>query len=205
MSAAGRLNVDTSSRSRACLCVFLAWIVAAWFERIAHKYSPRSSRWGPVAIATVCLFIFTEDTIFALHTAGMPKSGIRTFVASRPLEPATLYVVVPDYMTATFVFYVRDPRVAYTAFPQTDHPEVFRVWDRWEPLQPPSLYERHRQAGEQGPRVSTARPDRGRRLRRGSDVGRAFSTVRPRGGSWIRWRRATLSSRKRAIPVAWRR
>lgn len=126
VSAAGRLNVRYVVPFEGLLCVFLAWIVAAWFERIAHKYSPVLPRWVPVAIATGCLFIFTEDTIFALHTAGMPKSGIRTFVASQPLDPATLYVVVPDYMTATFVFYVRDPRVAYTAFTQTDHPEVFR-------------------------------------------------------------------------------
>jgi hypothetical protein len=108
------------------LCVFLAWIVAAWFERVAHKYSRGLPRWVPVAIAIGCLFILTEDVIFALHTAGMPKSGIRTFVASQPLDPATLYVVVPDYMTATFVFYMRDSRVAYTAFTQTDHPEIFR-------------------------------------------------------------------------------
>jgi hypothetical protein len=45
---------------------------------------------------------------------------------SQPLDPATLYVMIPDDITATFAFYARDAHVAYTAFGQTDHPEIYK-------------------------------------------------------------------------------
>jgi len=126
ISAGGRLNVRYIAPFQGLLCVFLAWVVVAWFERFAHGLRPRPRRWAAAATATLGLFVLAEDTIFAAHTARLPKSGIRTFVASQPLDPASLYVIVPDYMTATFVFYARDPGVAYTAFAQVDHPEIFR-------------------------------------------------------------------------------
>jgi uncharacterized membrane protein len=126
VSVAGRLNVRYVVPFEGLFCVFLAWIVAASFGRAALEHSSRPPRWAVVLTATVALFMLTEDVIFAAHTARLPKSGIRTFVTSQPLDPATLYVVVPDYMTATFAFYARNPRIAYTAFGQTDHPEIFR-------------------------------------------------------------------------------
>jgi 4-amino-4-deoxy-L-arabinose transferase-like glycosyltransferase len=129
VSAAGKLNVRYVAPFEGLLCVFLAWIVAAWFERLARKRASRLPLWGTVVTAALGAFILAEDVIFAAHTARLPKSGIRTFVASQPLDPATLYVVVPDYMTATFVFYARGNRVAYTAFAQADHPEIFRYGD----------------------------------------------------------------------------
>jgi hypothetical protein len=126
ISAAGRLNVRYAVLFEGLLCVFLAWIVAAWFERITREYPAQWARWGAAVTALICLFIVTEDVIFAMHTAGMPKSGIRTFVATQPLDPATLYVIAPYDLTATFAFYARDAQVAYTAFPQSDHPEIFK-------------------------------------------------------------------------------
>ncbi len=136
VSGAGRLNVRYAVLFEGLLCVFLAWIVAAWFERITREYPSQWARWGAAVTATICLFIVTEDAIFAAHTAGMPKSGIRTFVMSRPLDPATLYVIVPDFMTATFAFYARDAGVAYTAFPQSDHPEIFKFGNDADPYAP---------------------------------------------------------------------
>ncbi|HVR46690.1 MAG TPA: glycosyltransferase family 39 protein [Candidatus Binatia bacterium] len=126
ISAAGRLNVRYAVIFEGLLCVFLAWIVAAWFQRVTREYPSHWARWGAAVTATISLFIATEDVIFALHTAGMPKSGIRTFAVSQPLDAATLYVIAPDDITATFAFYSRDAHVAYTAFPQTDHPEIFK-------------------------------------------------------------------------------
>lgn len=120
VSAAGRLNVRYVVPFEGLLCVFLAWVVVDCLGRA------RLPRWEVVAAAVVAVFIVTEDVIFAAHTASMPKSGIRTFVASQAIDPATLYVVVPDSIAATFAFYARDARVSYTAFGQTDHPEIFR-------------------------------------------------------------------------------
>ncbi len=136
ISGAGRLNVRYAVLFEGLLCVFLAWLVAAWFERIAREYPSQWARWGAVLTAVVCLFIVTEDVIFAAHTAGMPKSGIRTFVGSRPLDADTLYVIVPDYLTATFAFYARDAHVAYAAFPQSDHPEIFKFGNDASPYAP---------------------------------------------------------------------
>ncbi len=126
ISAAGRLNVRYTVIFEGFLCVFLAWLVAAWFERITLDYEARWVRWGAAVTAVIGLFIVTEDVIFAAHTASMPKSGIRTFVESQPLDPATLYVMVPGDITATFAFYARRAHVAFTAFPQSDHPEIFK-------------------------------------------------------------------------------
>ncbi|HEY6324935.1 MAG TPA: glycosyltransferase family 39 protein [Candidatus Cybelea sp.] len=125
ISAAGRLNVRYAVLFEGLLCVFLAWIVAAWFERITREYPSQWARWGAAVTAAIGLFIVTEDVIFAAHTASLPKSGIRTFAMSQPLDPAALYVIAPDDMTATFAFYARDAHVAYAAFPESDHPEIF--------------------------------------------------------------------------------
>jgi hypothetical protein len=126
VSAAGRLNVRYIVPFEGLLCVFLAWVVAAWFEAITRKYPAQWARWGAAITAVLCVLMVSENVIFALHTARMPKSGIRTFVGLKPLDPATLYVMVPDAITATFAFYARGPQVAYAAFPQSDHPEIFR-------------------------------------------------------------------------------
>ncbi len=126
ISGAGRLDVRYIPPFEGFCCVFLAWPVVAWFERITLEYRSRWARWRVAAAATVCVFIATEDVIFAAHTATMPESGIRTFVLSQRLDPATLYVIAPDNMTATFAFYARGAPVAYTAFVQADHPEIFR-------------------------------------------------------------------------------
>ncbi len=126
VSGAGRLNVRYVVPFEGLLCVFLAWIVAAWFEAMTLKRSSRLPRWGVIATATIAAFVLTEDVVFAAHTARLPKSGIRTFVRSVPLDPGTLYVIVPDSMTATFVFYARDPRIAYAAFTQADLPEIYK-------------------------------------------------------------------------------
>jgi 4-amino-4-deoxy-L-arabinose transferase-like glycosyltransferase len=126
IAAAGRLGIRYIAPFIGLFYVFLAWIVAAWVERVRLERPSQWMQWGAAVTAVLCLFIVIEDAVFSMHTAGMPESGIRTFVRSQPLDPATLYVVAPDYMTATFAFYARDPHVAYTAFGQTDHPEIFR-------------------------------------------------------------------------------
>jgi uncharacterized membrane protein len=126
VSGAGRLNVRYVAPFEGLLCVFLAWVAVAWFERVMLEHPSQWARLGAAATATLCVFVLAEDVIFAAHTASMPRSGIRTFVMSRPLDPTTLYVIAPDYMTATFAFYARDAHVAYTAFAQTDHPEILR-------------------------------------------------------------------------------
>jgi 4-amino-4-deoxy-L-arabinose transferase-like glycosyltransferase len=126
VAGAGRFGVRYIAPFIGLFCVFLAWIVAAWFERVRLERPSQWARWGAAVTAVLCLFMVSEDVVFALHTAGMPESGIRTFVRSQPLDPATLYVIAPDYITATFAFYARDAQVAYTAFGQTDHPEIFR-------------------------------------------------------------------------------
>jgi 4-amino-4-deoxy-L-arabinose transferase-like glycosyltransferase len=126
IAGAGRLGVRYIGPFLGLFCVFLAWIVSAWFERVRLERPSQWARWGATVTAVLCVFMVTEDVVFSLHTAAMPESGIRTFVRSRPLDPATLYVIAPDYMTATFAFYARDAQVAYTAFGQTDHPEIFR-------------------------------------------------------------------------------
>lgn len=126
IAGAGRLGVRYIAPFLGLFCVFLAWIVAAWFERITLEHPSRWTRWGAAATALLCVFVVSEDIIFAVHTARMPESGIRTFVRSQPLDPATLYVIVPDYMTATFAFYARHAPVTYTAFGQNHHPEIFR-------------------------------------------------------------------------------
>jgi hypothetical protein len=126
IAAAGRLGIRYIAAFVGLLYVFLAWIVTAWSERIALERPSQWARWGAAVTAVLCLFIVTEDIVFSFHMAGMPESGIRTFVRSQPLDPTTLYVIAPDYMTATYAFYARDAKVAYTAFGQTDHPEIFR-------------------------------------------------------------------------------
>lgn len=126
VSSAGRLNVRYVVPFLGLFDVFLAWIAVAWFGRTALEHPESWRRWGAAVTAVLCIFVATEDVIFASHTAAMPKSGIRTFAMSQPLDPATLYVFAPDYITATFAFYARDAHVAYTAFPQTDRPEVYR-------------------------------------------------------------------------------
>jgi 4-amino-4-deoxy-L-arabinose transferase-like glycosyltransferase len=129
IASAGKLNVRYIAPFEGLLCVFLAWIVAAWFEGATMKRPLHLQRGGVVATATICAFILIEDVVFAAHTATLPKSGVRTFVRAGALDPATLYVVVPDYMAATFVYYARAQPVAYTAFAQFDHPEIFRYGD----------------------------------------------------------------------------
>jgi 4-amino-4-deoxy-L-arabinose transferase-like glycosyltransferase len=126
IAGAGRFGIRYIVPFAGLFYVFLAWIAVAWFERIMQERPLQWARWGATVTAVLCVFMAAEDVVFSFHTAGMPESGIRTFVRSRPLDRTTLYVSVPDYITATFAFYARDTQVAYTAFGQTDHPEIFR-------------------------------------------------------------------------------
>ena len=70
ISAAGRLNVRYAVLFEGLLCVFLAWIVVAWFERVAREYPSQWARWGAALSAVIGLFIVTEDVIFALRISG---------------------------------------------------------------------------------------------------------------------------------------
>lgn len=124
VAGAGRLNVRYVALFEGLFCVFLAWIVVASLQ-IERVRRPQSWQWQRAALVLLAAFILVEDTIFALHTARLPKSGIRTFVSTTTLDPSTLYAIAPDYMTATFVFYARDPRIPYTAWIQSDRPEIF--------------------------------------------------------------------------------
>lgn len=129
VAAAGRFNIRYVAPFEGLFCVFSAWVVATWFGRMRLEHPSGWKRFGSGVTALLCLFIVAQNVIFALHTTRLPKSGIRTFVASQPLNRATLYVIVPDYMAATFAFYTQRERIAYTAFPQTDHPEIYRYGD----------------------------------------------------------------------------
>jgi 4-amino-4-deoxy-L-arabinose transferase-like glycosyltransferase len=134
-SAAGQLRDRYLAPFEGLFCVFLAWVVGTWFQRTRSEHPLAWRRWGAGVTVALCAFFAIEDVTFAAHNSSIPKSGIRSFVAAQPLDPATLYVIAPDYMTATFAFYARNAHVTYTGFVQTDHPEIYRfsdtsIWNR---------------------------------------------------------------------------
>jgi hypothetical protein len=108
------------------LCVFLAWAVASYIQRVGLQNPLGWRRWG---VGTVVLFgaaCFIGDATYAIELSAAPLSGIRSFAATQPLDSATLYVIAPNYMAATFAFYARDVDVHYGGFAQADHPEIWR-------------------------------------------------------------------------------
>lgn len=110
------------------LCVSLAWAITSCIRHVSSEDPVGWRRWG-VGIAALfgAAFLIGDFT----YAAGLnaPLSGIRSFVATRPLDPETLYVIAPNYMAATFAFYARNSGVRYSGFVQTDHPEIYRLQD----------------------------------------------------------------------------
>jgi 4-amino-4-deoxy-L-arabinose transferase-like glycosyltransferase len=107
--------------------VALAWIIASFIQQIMRQDLQGWRRWGlgvAVVSAAACAI---GDVTAVVHANAIPLSGIRTFVATQPLQSTTLYVIAPDYLAATFAFYARDTHVRDLGFVQVQHPEVYAL------------------------------------------------------------------------------
>jgi 4-amino-4-deoxy-L-arabinose transferase-like glycosyltransferase len=109
------------------LCVFLAWTIAGSFAVVGSTESGGGQRLGVVVASLACVAIGFGEIAYVAGTSSAPKSGIRTFIAAKPLDPATLYMVAPDYLAPTFAFYTQDDPVSYTGFVRTSRPQIFSL------------------------------------------------------------------------------
>lgn len=109
------------------LCVFLAWAAASYLHRVGSENPLEWRRWGVGTVVLLSAACSIGDATYAMGLSAAPLSGIRSFVAAQPLDSATLYLIAPNYMAATFAFYARDVDVHYRGFAQADHPEIWRL------------------------------------------------------------------------------
>jgi hypothetical protein len=111
----------------ALLYVSIAWIAEALIAKFRAEDATGWRTWGRLACALLALACIVGDVVYAFGTTRLPKSGIRTFVASKPLDASTYYLIAPDYAASTFAFYARGASVDYGGFVQRDAPQIFRL------------------------------------------------------------------------------
>lgn len=81
-----------------------------------------------LAVSAACVAVILTGKAAATAVASAaPHSGIRTLVSADPPKPRALYVIAPDYMAATFAYYVRNRPVPFIGFVRIRDPEFFNA------------------------------------------------------------------------------
>lgn len=110
------------------LCVFLASVIAE-FGTLVKSQDP--SGWSRFragwVVAVLSAVLFIGDAAYAISNSAVPKSGIRSLLAGSSPDPATLYIIAPDYLASTFAFYSRNAHVIPHGFVRWEQPEFFRL------------------------------------------------------------------------------
>jgi uncharacterized membrane protein len=73
------------------------------------------------------LLVFVPDTALALRLGSFPKSGIRSLLTTTDYSTSTVYLIAPDYLTATFAYYSRGRERPFIGFVRANGAEIFRV------------------------------------------------------------------------------
>jgi uncharacterized membrane protein len=110
----------------ALFCVFIGWVAVAAAQNVAWALKMTQTA-RTVAAAAIGAAVLAANASVAVANASMAQSGIRAFLSAHPPDPATLYVIAPDYMAATFAFYARNSDVRFIGFPKQRQPEVYEV------------------------------------------------------------------------------
>jgi len=132
---AGEIVVGATDMRYAYIVLPIAWVFFAvvlfdcWPRIKERLYSQRLRDMPALILVTLgILCVFVPDTALALRLGSLPKSGIRSLVNSTPQPPSsTVYLLAPDYLSATFAYYTRDERRPFFGFVREQHAEIFRV------------------------------------------------------------------------------
>jgi hypothetical protein len=108
-------------------CVFFAWVTASALRDLASTLVSGSRRVAIAGLGIVAALLFVGDVVDVAAANENPASGMRSFAAAKPVDPSTYYLIAPDYLAASFAFYVRPPAITYGAFAQHDRPEIYRL------------------------------------------------------------------------------
>lgn len=135
VSAAGLSKVRYVLPFCTLLYVFVAWVFVAFALRLERDDPAGSRRWGIPLAGVLASLLFVANAAYVFADGRVPHSGIRTYVASVPVDERTLYVIAPDYMAPDFAYYTRGEDVAFLGFARLEHPEYYvldgyaRLWN----------------------------------------------------------------------------
>ena len=107
------------------LYTFFAWLLVSFGRRLRREDPASWNHWGMPAAVGLAVVLCAMNARYALADAAVPHSGVRTFLASVPSDPGTLYLIAPDYMAPTFAYYARTRNVTYVGFARLEHPEYY--------------------------------------------------------------------------------
>jgi hypothetical protein len=125
VSAAGLNTVRYVLPFCTMLYVCVAWLFVAIAMRLQREDPVGSRRWGVPLAAVLALALFVTNTAYVVADGPIPHSGIRTFMATVPVDEETLYVIAPDYMAPDLAYYGRGKGVRFLGFARLEHPEYY--------------------------------------------------------------------------------
>jgi 4-amino-4-deoxy-L-arabinose transferase-like glycosyltransferase len=95
----------------------------------------RERRFAFAVLGALALFFAAADVRSTLQWSALPRSGMRTFARQRGLDPRSLYVLAPDYLGASFDYYMSgtlrraDAPPNMLGFARLRHAEVYLLDD----------------------------------------------------------------------------
>lgn len=106
--------------------VFEAWIVVETAAILKIRGSFLARSFAVACAAGIVIVALATGGATAVASA-VPHSGVRTLVAANPPEPEDLYIIAPDYMSATFYYYTRDRIATFIGFVRIRDSQFFRA------------------------------------------------------------------------------
>ncbi|HKE38102.1 MAG TPA: glycosyltransferase family 39 protein [Candidatus Baltobacteraceae bacterium] len=113
--------------------VCLAWLLTLTARQLESNDPSTWRRWRAPVTAVLTAALVYANTAYTLAETRLPRSGIRTFLTTVPVDPRTLYVIAPDYAAPEFAYYARDSGARFIGFARIDRPEIF-VLDDYEAI-----------------------------------------------------------------------
>ena len=105
--------------------IFLAWIFVSFAQKLAQEDVVAWRKFGIPAAAFLTVALVAVNATYVPAAASIPRSGIRTFVASVPIQSDTLYLIAPDNDAPGFAYYARDTNAQFIGFARLRHPEYY--------------------------------------------------------------------------------
>lgn len=125
VSAAGLTKVRYVLPFCTLLYVCAAWVFVAFAVRLLREDPQESRRWGIPLTAILTSALFVTNTAYVVADGTIPHSGVRTFMATAPVDEQTLYLIAPDYMAPDLAYYSRGKGVRFLGFARLSHPEYY--------------------------------------------------------------------------------
>lgn len=125
VSAAGLTKVRYALPFCTLLYVGVAWLFVAFAIRLQREDPGGFHRWGVPLAAVLGLALCVTNTAYVVADGPIPHSGIRTFMATAPVDEKALYLIAPDYMAPDLAYYGRGKHVRFLGFARLKRPEYY--------------------------------------------------------------------------------